>query len=212
MRFVVLLLSVLLISCATPKEAPQAYYGGVYVPGKVEIQSNGRFESTASVISKDDLDTARKAAYARFMLSAKSKGYRTFKVIDEKTTSALGKSFRLVGKAYKSRKTGGGVYELDAIKRLLKDLPLAKPKPVVKPKRKPAPKPVASKPASIPATEQLPTEEPTVIMAPTDITGSVKKTVVSSQATSSVSTGTGVEFEDPSALSNVPKGVILRSN
>lgn len=221
MRIFIILFSLFLVSCATPKSAPQAYYGGVYAPGKTEFSSNGIFESTAGVISASDVATARKAAYARLMVSAKAKGYRYFRITNEKTRSGLGKTFKLKGRAYKSGRAGGNVYRIDAIKRLLNGLPLAepapKPKPKVKPKRKAAvakkaPKPV-SRPAAEPVATEVPaaSEDPTVIMAPTDITGSIKKANVSMETTSSVSRPADSAVEVPSALSNIPKGVTLRT-
>jgi hypothetical protein len=222
MRFFIVLFSLFLVSCATPKSAPQAYYGGVYAPGKAEISSNGRFESSAGVISSSDVATARKAAYARFMVSAKAKGYRYFRITKEKTQSGLGKTFKLSGRAYKSGKAGGNVYRVEAIDRLLNGLPLAEPAPKKKRKikrasvaKKATPKPV-SRPAQKPVVDELPavSDDPTVIMAPTDITGSVKKTKVSMETTSSVSTPaiakTDTALDMPSALVDVPSGVTLR--
>ncbi len=216
MRIFIVLFSLFLVSCATPKTAPQAYYGGVYAPGKAEFSSNGSFESTAGVISASDISTARKAAYARLMVSAKAKGYRYFRISGEKTLSGLGKTFKLKGRAYKSGSAGGNVYRIDAINRLLNGQPLAEPAP--KPKRKPkvakksAPKPV-SRPVPKPIASEVPaaSEEPTVIMAPSDITGSIKKANISMETTSSVTPQADVTVNAPNALSNVPKGVMLRT-
>ena len=209
MRFIILLFSVFLVSCATPKTAPQAYYGGVYVSGKVEFASGGSFKSPAGVISADNLTTAKKAAYARLMVSAKAKGYKYFKITNEVTTSGLGKTFHLSGRAYKQGATGKGIYAIDAIRRVLDGLPLEEPRPVVKPKPrvvvKKAPKPVAPV-----AVEPVVTEDPTVIMAPEDITGSINKEGISAQTTSSISTSTGLAIEAPKALDGVPRGVIIR--
>ena len=215
MRFIILLFSVLLVSCATPKTAPQAYYGGVYVPGKVDFVSGGSFKSTAGVISADDLTTAKKAAYARLMVSAKAKGYKYFKITNEVTTSGLGKTFHLSGRAYKQASTGKGVYAIDAIRRVLDGLPLEEPRPVVKPKPRVAAKNVAkkvAKPAAPVVEKPVVTEDPTVIMAPEDITGSIGKDGVSAQTTSSVSSSTGLAIVAPKALDGVPMGVIVKQN
>ena len=222
MRFFILVLALVLASCVTPKTAPQSYYAGVYTPGKVEIKPDGHFLATAGVIADDNISIARKAAYARFMLEAKQSGYHSFEVIKEETKKLLGTTFRLTGKAYKSAANGVGVYPLDAVKRLLRDLPLEEPKPVYvapKPVKKAAPvksaKAVKSAPANIqkPADEEAvpaSTEDPLVIMAPTDITGSIKKANASSGVASGHSSATLYELERQSAVSNIPNGVLLR--
>ncbi len=222
MRYFILLLALVLASCVTPKTAPQSYYAGVYTPGKVEIKPDGHFLATAGVIADDDVVVARKAAYARFMLEAKQSGYRSFEVINEETKKLLGTTFRLTGKVYKGEANGAGVYPLDAVKRLLRDLPLEEPKPVYvasKPSKKAAPVKSAKAAKSSPVKTQKPAEEvvvpasvedPLVIMAPTDITGSIKKANTSSGVASGHSSATLYELERQSAVSNIPNGVLLR--
>ena len=204
------------------------FYEGVYVPGNVEFLGNGKFISKAGVLSDSDVSVARKAAFARFMLSAKNKGYRFFEISAEKTRDGLGKVFNLTGIAYKSRRSGSNVYPIDAVKRLLRGLPLEEPKPVYKPKPRKKTK-VASKrtvakkkirktrtvPKPVPKPTPQATEEPLVIMAPEDITGSVKRTGRQTAPTQKLySTGTGAGFETnstlPDSVSGLPQGVVLR--
>ena len=218
MRYLVLVLSLLLVSCATPQTAPQSFYAGVYVPGKVEFKERGKFMSSAGVFSKSDLPTARKAAFARLMLEAKNKGYKYFEITSEKTTSGIGKTFRVFGQALKSPRYNGRTYDLNNIRSLLRGanlVALKRPAPptkkVVKSKR--LPKPV-SRPAVTPVSAPIeePIGEPTVIMAPEDITGSVRKSPAKRTNGASVSTSTNMEIELPDAVSDLPKGVLLRSN
>ncbi|MGB7336163.1 MAG: hypothetical protein WBD01_10285 [Salaquimonas sp.] len=226
MRFIIVLLSLLLVSCATPKTEPQSFYSGVYVPGKVEISSNGSFTSTASVISGDNLPTARKAAYARFLLAAKNKGYKYFELGAEKTTTTIGRTFKLTGRALNSKNYNGRTYRVSDIKDLLKGGKLtaikrppppkkvvvaAKPRPAVKNVIQPIPVSVpVSQPVSVP--EVTPVDEPTVIMAPTDITGSISKSRANVQTREALSTSTFMEIDVPNAVADLPQGVLLRRN
>lgn len=221
MRFLVLLSAVLLVSCATPKTAPKSFYAGVYAPGNVEILETNTFKSRAAVLDEDDIGIARKSAFARLLLEAKEQGYRSFRIISEKQTKGLGHGYVIRGELHKSYMNGDGYYPIDAIKRLLKDLPLEEPKPVVKPKLKKAVAKAAPKPVQRPAaqaTAPLADEEPLVIMAPEDITGSIN----SAQGESSGADGALNPMPDASqsryqteqksirATSGVPTGIVLR--
>ena len=134
---------------------------------------------------------------------------RFFKITNEVTRSGLGKTFHLSGQAYKQGATGNGIYAIDAISRVLDGLPLEAPRPVVKPKPRVVAK-KAAKPVAPAVAEPVATEDPTVIMAPEDITGLIKKDGVSAQTTSSISNSTGLAIETPKALDGVPIGVIIR--
>lgn len=216
MRYLVLVFSLLLVSCATPQKAPQSFYAGVYVPGKVKFTGQGRFVSSAGVFSGSDLPTARKAAYARFMLEAKNKGYQYFEVTQEKTVNGIGKTFRLFGKARKAPSYNGRTYRLNSIKTLLsggKLVALKRPAPVKKKVAKRNSKPDAQPQANIvPANlvEEEAIGEPTVIMAPVDITGSVRKAKTTRSENVPTSTSTYVEIDRPNAVSDLPRGVVLR--
>ncbi len=228
MRFLVLLLAVLLVSCATPKTAPKSFYAGVYAPGHVEILESNEFKSRAVVLDADDIAIARKSAFARLLLEAKAQGYRSFRIVSEKQTKGIGHGYIVRGDLLKSYETGSGYYSIDAIKRLLKDLPLEEPKPVVKPKprktvAKAAPKPIW-RPGSLEPAPQAATpsadDEPLVIMAPEDITGSVRAanggTSDSGPALNPMPTGSAAQHEirqnSIRATSGVPTGVVLRRN
>lgn len=220
---------VFLASCVSQKSAPQAYYSGVYVPGKVEFGSRGSFTSTAGVFSQDNVAVARKAAYARFMLEAKKRGYRYFEISGEKTTSGFGKRYTLSGRAHKSPVYNGRTYRVDGVKQVLnggklvaiKHPPAQKPKVKPKPRKRPVNKAAEVKPSAAPAAkpaaaanpvsspEVSPAEEPTVIMAPEDITGSIRRNAVQGGVVQG-STGTGSIMTTPPAVSDLPRGVLLR--
>lgn len=213
MRYLVLVLSLLfLASCSTPQTAPQSFYAGVYVPGKVEFKEQGAFISSAGVFSKKDLPTAEKAAYARLMLEAKKLGYRYFQVTEEKTTAGLGRTFRLYGVALKSPQYNGRTYTLSSIKNLLRGgslVAIKRPpskKPVVS-NRRPLPRPDVTAAGSA-EVEEI-TGEPTVIMAPEDITGSIQTAKRRSDPIT-VSTATALSIELPAAVSGLPQGVRMR--
>lgn len=221
MRILVLLFAVLLVSCASPKTAPKSFYGGVYAPGTVTLEGQD-FVSRAGVLDDADQDIARKAAFARFMLEAKEAGYRSFSISEEKFSQVLGTSFTVRGNVYREARAGNGIYRLDAIKRLLRDLPLAQPKPKPKPVARPSKRIAQQTPATpVPAPAPEPaTEDPLVIMAPEDITGSIRRANVSPQASAPVREGMGdlsplsgdSDFIRPGAVSNLPMGVVLRRN
>ncbi len=220
MRILILCLGLVLASCASPKLNPKAYYGEVYSPGTVVFEENA-FISTAGVFSETDRLVARKSAYARLMLEALEAGYQSFSIDEEEYSRVLGVTFVVRGDLYETPRTGKGIYPLEAIKRLLQDLPLEEPKPVVK--AKPKPNPAVKRPAvrAIPTVAPVQPaqveEEPLVIMAPEDITGSIRK---AGSNTSSVPTRTGTvrplitdnELKLPNAVSGLPQGVVIRRN
>jgi hypothetical protein len=225
MRFVILVFAVLLASCATPKTAPQSFYDGVFAPGMVKIKAESHFVSRATVLDEADVMIARKSAFARLLLKAKEEGYRSFSIADEKQAILLGTSFIVKGKLFKSRQTGDGIFRIDAIKRLLEDLPLEEPKPVVAPKlrktveRKVSSRQPTAKPRQRATVTEPVTEEPLVIMAPEDITGSIRaggsspSVMVSPAPANALTPNLGTVYEPrpqvPSSLSGVPQGVIL---
>jgi hypothetical protein len=223
MRFFILLLSVFLVSCATPKTQPQAFYGKVYTPGVAEIASDGSFASYVSVIADEDAQTGRKAAYARLMLEAKSRGYTYFRVTDESTVKVLGTKITVKGSLYKRRPDGADVYPVDAIKRLLKDQPLAEPVRTVSRTESSVRKPANGQTlASTPivqapvvqeqvVSEPVIADEPLVIMAPEDITGSVKRTSLPANNPYPTGTGSNLNMSTPSALTGIPTGVMVIS-
>lgn len=239
MRFLILLLAVFLVSCATPKTAPQSYYSGVYAPGNVEISSDGNFISKSAVYSAEDFEIARKAAFARLMLDAKNLGYQYFEIDKESSSKFLGLQFKVTGKVFKQARIAGGIFPIDAIKRLLRDLPLAAPQPVYhspkagsakKMSKIPAQTRVSAPPAIAPSKPASGDGDPLVIMAPEDITGSIKRANSRSSSgnfapansntgpSAMINTDTGIaQFEQtvspvPESLSNTPKGVLFRTN
>jgi len=220
MRFVILVLAGMLASCATPKTAPQSFYGGVYAPGSVEITETGEFRSRAVVLDEGDGAIARKSAFARLLLKAKEAGYRSFAINSEKQRLLLGMSFQVSGKLYKERRSGAGIYPIDAIKRLLRGLPLNKPKPVkAKVNRSPvklSPRVSRTTPGSGKSEVETDLDEPMVIMAPEDITGSIaansRKTPEPNTNANAVIPNLGTIYEPravPAALSGIPSGVII---
>lgn len=124
MRILVVLLTILLVSCATPKTQPNSFYSGVYVPGNVVIENGGAYRSTASVFAKKDVAVARKAAYARLLLEAKAAGYAYFTIADVDRRSVIGTRITIAGKLFRKAASDAAVYPIDAIKRLLKGLPI----------------------------------------------------------------------------------------
>jgi len=195
MRFIIVLLSLFLVSCATPKVAPNAYYSGTFLPGTASIGDDGLFVSSASTFDEDAVSLARKAAFSRLLKAAEDGGYSYFSIDSEKTGKVLGHRFTVRGSLYKTAQAGEGVFPVSAIKRLLKGLTLVAPKPVYR-----APKPKI-KTAAAPSDEPL-GEEPLVIMAPTDITGSIKKSDTMENSAISVEPA-------PHAVGSIPTGVIL---
>ncbi len=83
MRFILSVLAVVLAGCATPKTAPDSFYGDVYTLGGFPVGEGDKYRSTAGVFARDDIAVARKAAYARLLLGAQEEGYHYFVVGDE---------------------------------------------------------------------------------------------------------------------------------
>jgi len=259
MRIVVILLAVLLVSCATPKTEPNSFYSGVYVPGNVVIESSGAYRSTASVFAKKDAAVARKAAYARLLLEAKEAGYAYFSVADEDRETVIGMRYTIAGNLFTTAASDAAVYPIDAIKRLLKDLPIRTLREIAAERRRKeaaeaarkraAAQAVARKQAnstgpvhrtsaggqvpaaasSAPATPQpdatpaAPAEEggPVIIMAPQDITGSIRKAANDNRvpAAGAGAGASAVQPEpgyDPSgrpqSVTGIPAGVYLQRN
>jgi hypothetical protein len=197
MRFTLFLLALFLASCATPKTVPQSYYSGTFLPGSVSIGEQGEFVSTAGTFDENEISTARKAAFSRLMSSAKNGGYNYFQIDSENTTKVIGHRFTVRGILYKSRQGNDNVFPVAAIERLLNGQTLVAPKPVYR-----APKPAMQQvraPVEVPSTE-----EPLVIMAPTDITGSINKAEVPS--------GQPLVLKPVShSVSSIPTGVVLQT-
>jgi len=126
---------------------------------------------------------------------------------------------------YEDRKYGEGVHDIDAIKRLLQDLPLKASKRIASNARKPSR--AAARSRATPAVRpvepviEADVEEPLVIMAPEDITGSiianngsgspVRQTAPTAVNALVPNLGTVYEpsHQVPSALSNIPSGVVV---
>ena len=83
MRFILLVLAVVLAGCATPKTAPDSFYGDVYTLGGFPVGEGDKYRSTAGVFARDDIAVARKAAYARLLLGSQEEGCHYFVVGDE---------------------------------------------------------------------------------------------------------------------------------
>lgn len=250
MRIVVILLAVLLVSCATPKSEPNSFYSGVYVPGNVLIENGGAYRSTASVFAKKDTGIARKAAFARLLLEAKEAGYAYFSIADEDQQAIIGTRYTIAGKLFRKAASDAAVYPIDAIKRLLKGLPIRTLKEIAAERRRKEaaeaarqraaakkraaartqagtsqPAPAATAPRSG-TTAAEPVEEggPVIIMAPQDITGSIRKanggrvpaggTAAGSAANSAIvppAAGDAAAGR-PQSVIGIPAGVYLQRN
>ena len=250
MRIVVILLTVLLVSCATPKSEPNSFYSGVYVPGNVLIEDGGAYRSTASVFAKKDAGIARKAAFARLLLEAKEAGYAYFSIADEDQQAVIGTRHTIAGKLFREAASDAAVYPIDAIKRLLKGLPIRTLQEVAAERRRQEaakaarqraaakkqaaartrpgagqPSPAATAPRSD-TTAAEPAEEggPVIIMAPQDITGSIRKAdggqvpvnrpaAGSSANPASMLPAAGNDAAGrPQSLIGIPTGVYLQRN
>ena len=250
MRILVLLLTVVLVSCATPKTEPNSFYSGVYVPGEVVIESGGTYRSSASVFAKKDAVIARKAAYARLLLKAKEAGYAYFSVAAEDQKAVIGTRFTIAGKLFRKVASDAAVYPVDAIKRLLQDLPIRTLKEIAEDRRRKLAAEAARKQAAAqkqparqsavrransvrPASSAAPQAEPVpastvpeqeggpvIIMAPQDITGSIRKPAgervpASRPAANAGATQPAIRYDTagrPQGVSGIPAGVYLQRN
>lgn len=222
MRTFAILSLFILVSCASPQKNPESYYAGTYAPSYLNIE-NGEFVAYASVVEKDDVKMAEKAAYLRLMKDGKEKGYRYFQVTDAGEVTLIGTRYTIKGKLYKSNRNGSNIFSLDAISRLLRGLPLKQEYVAPKPKKKitkaiskkVAPKPVSVAPTPVPAPTPVAVDPngPTIIMAPEDITGSVqrKKIHLPKNVNGTEPVGHFTQSVDlPNAVSDIPTGVLLR--
>jgi hypothetical protein len=206
MRSLVLLLSLVLVSCATPDFVPKAHYQGTYFPGSVSVSEDGRFVSTAATFDEDAIPTARKAAFARLLQAAENGGYQYFRIDRENTTKIIGHRFVVTGNLYESAQASDEVFPVAAIERLLNGQTLVAPQPVY---RAPAPRRLSAtdvRPVSN-VIDAAPADEPLVIMAPTDITGSIHK------ADNGVTDSPTLNRDPlPASVANIPSGVVLQTN
>ena len=226
MRFVIVLFAVFLVSCATPKTAPHAYYAGTYAPGTAEISEDGTYVSRAGVFSSDDLKMARMAAFARLYTAADKYGYKYFSIEFEKTKQIIAHQFLVVGQLYKTANYNDGTYPIKIIERILKGQSI--PNYTARSQQQFTKNLSSSNHVSEPTVEQSNYDfgdEPMVIMAPEDITGSIKKSAdgknkmiesnipkIDHNNTGSIKTKSGVVLNDqsPSSLKGIPTGVILK--
>lgn len=179
MRLPTLVLCGLLAACATPKTDRNAYWAGTYAPGQAIINEDGSFRSSARVIGKDDEAAARLAAWSRLKIAAEQGGFGYFTIGGESDTSIIGARYSITGKLLHAPEEGA--YRVSAIEQVLNGYDLGQPSGIqiasaapsrtVKRLRTAAPVPVATD-----------TDEPLVIMAPEDITGSIRPATTSAIA------------------------------
>lgn len=193
MRYFFILVLLVLTGCATPKTAPNSFYGDVYTPGQVSIGEDGTYSSVAGVFDEEEKSFARKAAFARLLLAATDKNYAYFQIDEESESWLFGHRFTVTGKVYQSDTGDKNVYPITDIRRLLQDLPLERPKPVAAVSvARPAPrKPVSAPSPAVEASPPTQQDEPLVIMAPEDITGSISNSGTREGAVAQSAAGEG---------------------
>ncbi|MCB1386766.1 MAG: hypothetical protein KDJ80_12605 [Nitratireductor sp.] len=228
-RLLTLFLALLLVACATPKTAPLDFYSGTYAPGQVTIGDDDTYAATGAVFSLKDEPIAWKAAYARLMLRAKEAGYGYFAPGEEQRQVLIGVKVTLNGRLMRSAASTDDVYPIDAIKRMLQGLPVRTLKEIAEAaaRKRPAAKAVPGF-RTAPASRSAPpaaasTGEPLVIMAPEDITGSIRPAgqaarqvdAQPSRAPSAVPVAPAPQYRlpdnRPASLRLIPSGVILQS-
>lgn len=247
MRYLVLVFLSFLVSCATPQSDPRSFYGETYAPGKVVIEGGGAFISTATVKSTEFMVEARKAAYLRLMEQASSGGYQSVEISKEDDANLIGYKISIHGTLFLNARTGKNIFPVASLSRVLNGLSLEneKARPIVKRTRSIEPKarhktvvqtvakrPVVNAPvvkpivvdlpqptvSSAPSVEIVPEGAPTVIMAPEDITGSIKKVsavklpVVNSMKIKRMGEPVTDAISIPKALAGTPLGIVIRSN